>query len=82
MEMTIYNYDVYIKGNKIAGFENFDLAKEYAKSWTNAENCNAFIVDAFTGEVLYESDVLIIKICNSKGEEIERAYEFEEHCSR
>lgn len=82
MEMTIYNYDVYVKGQKTAGFENLELAQEYAKSWTIKEKCNAFVIDAFTGEVLYESDMYVTIIYNSHSEEIERSYRFSDTSSR
>lgn len=82
MEMTVYNYDVYVKGNKVAGFENSDLAQDYAKSWTMKEKCNAFVIDAFTGEVIYESDMYVTIVYNSHSEEVERLYRFSETSSR
>lgn len=82
MEMTIFNYQVYVKGNKIAGFENFDLAQDYAKSWTLKEKCNACVIDTFTGEVIYESDMYVTIVYNSHLEEIERLYRFSDTSSR
>lgn len=78
MTMEVFEYQVYARGKLKAGFNDLDLAKEYAKSWTIAENCNAQVVNAFTGELHYESDAICTVVYRNELEVLEKIYEVKE----
>ena len=73
MMMTVFDYEVYAKGDKVAGFEDLQLAAEYAKSRSAKDHCNAVVINAFTGELLYEANA-ICHLTVKNGETIEKTY--------
>lgn len=51
MLMHVYEYNVAVKGENVAGFDNLDDAKEFAVLQAERKHCSVDVVNAFTGEV-------------------------------
>ena len=51
MLMNVYEYNVAVKGENKAGFDNLDEAKDYAIAQAEKHHCSVDVVNAFTGEV-------------------------------
>lgn len=51
MLMNVYEYNVAVKGENIAGFDNLDDAKEFAVLQAERKHCSVDVVNALTGEV-------------------------------
>ena len=78
MLMNVYEYNVSVKGECVAGFDDLDDAKAFARHTANEKHCSVEVINAFTGEVhLILSVTLTIDYtinCNSELEEIRRTY--------
>lgn len=51
MLMNVYEYNVSVKGECVAGFNDLDDAKEFAMLQAEKYHCDVDVINAFTGEV-------------------------------
>jgi hypothetical protein len=51
MLMNVYEYNVSVKGENKAGFDDIDEAKDYAIAQAEKHHCDVDVINAFTGEV-------------------------------
>ena len=75
MKMEIFEYNIYVKNEVIAGTNDLDLAKKIAFKIAKRQHCDVNIINAFTGEV-HQSLVSILHVTyNANMEENEKYYE-------
>ena len=74
MLMNVYEYNVAVKGECVAGFNDLDDAKAFARHSANEKHCEVMIINAFTGEVRLVLSVVVTIDYNSDLEEIRRTY--------
>lgn len=81
MKMEIFEYTVCTNQGEVAGFNNLDHAKAFAKHLANEEHCNVDVIDSFTGE-LHSSLVchatIAYTLVGARFEEVSRSYEVKE----
>ena len=51
MLMNVYEYNVAVKNENVAGFDNLDDAKEFAMFQAERKHCSVNVINALTGEV-------------------------------
>ena len=78
MKMEIFEYNIYVKQEVVAGTNDLDLAKKIAFKMAKRDHCDVDIINAFTGEV-HHSLVCIVHVAyNADMQEIEKFYEVKE----
>lgn len=80
MLMNVYEYNVSVKGECVAGFNDLDDAKAFARHTANEQRdlCDVIVINAFTGEVHLILSVAVTITYNSDLKEVRRTYEVKE----
>ncbi len=74
MLMNVYEYNVAVKGECKAGFDNLDEAKEYAIAQAEKHHCDVDIINSLTGEVHFSLVCYRYVVYNMNNETVEEYY--------
>ena len=78
MKMEIFEYNIYVKKENVAGVNDLDLAKKIAFKIAEREHCDVDVINAFTGEVHQSLVCYLYVTYNANHEKLEEFYKVKE----